>query len=128
MKKDIESRGDIEHLLGEFYAVAIVDPEIGHHFADLDLDAHLPVITDFWEKILFGEPVYFGNPLLVHQKLNKKFLLKSEHFTRWVKIFNETVSALFEGETAQFAMSRAKMIAANLDQHLSGGIRIQDAL
>ncbi len=126
MKRDIETRGDIERLLRKFYKVAIADPEIGHHFDDLDLESHLPVITDFWEKILFGEPVYFGNPLVVHQKLHEKFPLKSEHFTRWVEIFNQTVGMSFEGEMAQNAMSRAKMIAANLDQQLTGGIRIQD--
>ena len=40
MKRDIETRGDIELLLREFYSVAMTDPKIGHFFtrvAELDL-------------------------------------------------------------------------------------------
>ncbi len=80
--RDIETREDLEFLLTGFYEVATKDEQIGHHFAELDLVSHLPVIVDFWEKILFGKPVYFGNPLLIHQKLNEIFPLKSEHFER----------------------------------------------
>jgi len=119
MKRDIETRGDLENLLKEFYAVATLDEEIGHHFAELRLAAHLPVIVDFWEKILFGNPVYFGNPLAVHQKLNEKFLLKSEHFQRWYQIFSRTVDENFAGETAENAKLRAKMIAHSLNQRIN---------
>ncbi len=70
--RDIETRADLEFLLAEFYKIATVDEEIGHHFDGLDLTTHLPVIVDFWEKVLFGKPVYFGNPLIIHQKLNEK--------------------------------------------------------
>ena len=117
--KDIETRGDLEHLLTEFYKIATVDAEIGHHFDDLDLAAHLPVIVDFWEKILLGNPVYFGNPMIVHQKLHEKFPLKPEHFQRWIEIFSQTIDAHFSGEQAENAKMRAKMIAHSLNQNLN---------
>ena len=119
MKRDIETREDLEFLLTEFYKIAVVDSEIGHHFAELDLAAHLPVIIDFWEKILFGKPVYFGNPLAVHQILHEKSPLKLEHFQRWFEIFSQTVDKLFAGETADNAKLRAKMIAHSLNQNLN---------
>lgn len=100
MKHDIETRTDLEFLLAEFYKIVPFDAEIGHHFDDLNLTAHLPVIVDFWEKVLFGKPVYFNNPLAVHQKLHEKSQLKPAHFLRWVEIFNATIDLLFEGETA----------------------------
>ena len=53
--KEIESREDLELLLAEFYKIAPFDAEIGHHFNGVDLENHLPVIVDFWEKILFSE-------------------------------------------------------------------------
>lgn len=125
MKHDIETREDLEKLLTEFYSVALYDKEIGHHFVDLDLKFHLPVIVDFWEKVLFGKPVYFSNPLLVHQQLHEKFPLKPEHFRRWVEIFNATVDALFAGETAENAKFRAETIAHSLNQRLNeAGIQI----
>ena len=117
--KDIETREDLELLLAEFYKVAIVDEEIGHHFKDLDLVSHLPVIIDFWEKVLFGKPVYFGNPLAVHHVLNAKSPLKLEHFQKWVEIFHRTIDKFFAGEMADAAKLRAKMIAHSLNQNLS---------
>ncbi|HEY0428000.1 MAG TPA: group III truncated hemoglobin [Pyrinomonadaceae bacterium] len=117
--KDIETRGDLEKLLTEFYKVAASDAEIGHHFADLDLASHLPAIVDFWEKILFGAPVYFGNPLQIHQRLHEKFPLKLEHFRRWIEIFQKTVDENFAGERAENAKLRAKMIAHSLNQRIN---------
>ncbi len=119
MKKDIETRVDLEFLLTEFYKQATEDAEIKHHFDELDLDAHLPVIVDFWEKILFGKPIYYGNPLAVHQHLHEKSPLKSEHFECWLEIFNQTIDKLFVGETADAAKLRAEMIAHSLNQNLN---------
>jgi hemoglobin len=117
--KDIETRGDLETLLAEFYKIATIDEEIGHHFDKLDLAAHLPVIVSFWEKTLFGKPVYFGNPLAVHQTLHEKSPLKLEHFQKWFEIFSRTVDELFAGEIADAAKLRAKMIAHSLSRNLN---------
>jgi len=119
MKRDIETREDLENLLREFYAVAIQDNQIGHHFAELNLETHLPIIVNFWEKVLFGNPVYFGNPLAVHQTLHEKSPLLLEHFQRWIEIFDQTVDELFVGKTAENAKLRAKMIAHSLNQNLN---------
>lgn len=117
--KDIETRADLELLLAEFYKIAPYDAEIGHHFDDTDLAAHLPVIVDFWEKLLFGTPVYFGNPMIVHQKLHEKAPLTLEHFRRWVEIFSQTIDRFFAGEQAENAKLRAKMIAHSLNARLN---------
>ena len=116
--KDIETRQDLELLLTEFYKVAIEDSVIGHHFNDLDLESHMPVIVDFWEKVLLGKPVYYGNPLTVHKKLHDKSELTLEHFQRWVEIFHAKVDEHFDGEIADAAKLRAKMIAHSLNQRL----------
>lgn len=119
MKRDIETREDLDKLLAEFYATATGDRQIGHHFDELDLNSHLPIIVNFWEKILFGSPVYFGNPSVIHQKLNEKSPLKPEHFQRWVKIFSETVDRFFTGETAENAKLRAAIIARSLNRTIN---------
>jgi hemoglobin len=118
-KKDIETRADLEMLLAEFYKTVPFDAEIGHHFEDIDLASHLPIIVDFWEKILFGKQVYFGNPLQVHQQINEKSPLKLEHFQKWFEIFSATIDEMFTGETAENAKLRAKMIAHSLNQNLN---------
>jgi hemoglobin len=123
-KSDIETRSDIDRLLREFYNIAIPDTEIGHHFVDMDLETHLPVIGDFWEKILFARPIYFGNPLIVHEMLQKRSPLEREHFARWVEIFRGTVDRYFAGSTAEKAKQLAGAIANNLHQRLNGGTAI----
>ncbi len=124
--KDIETREDLEHLLSEFYKVATKDSEIGHHFVDLDLGSHLPVIVDFWEKMLFGKQKYFGNPLAVHKVLHEKSPLTLRHFQRWIKIFGEKVDENFSGEIAEAAKLRAKMIGHALNQRLNSPTNFTD--
>ena len=117
--RDIETREDIELLLESFYEIAIKDELIGHHFADLDLKTHIPTFVDFWDKALFGRPVYFGNPLAIHVKIDDKNPIKLEHFQRWVSLFGSRVDARFAGETAENAKLRAKMIANSLYKRIN---------
>lgn len=119
MMKDIETREDLETLLTEFYSVAVYDAEIGHHFADLNPETHLPLIVDFWENVLFEKRIYFNNPVLIHQILNEKFPLEPVHFRRWIEIFTATIDKLFAGETAEKAKFRAETIAQSLDQKIN---------
>lgn len=119
MKRDIETREDLGALLREFYKIAVKDEQIGHHFDELDLEGHLPIIVDFWEKILFGKAGYFGNPLAVHRILHAKSPLRLTDFQRWFELFSRTVDNLFAGETAENAKLRAKMIAHSLNQNLN---------
>jgi hemoglobin len=125
MKRDIENRQDIDLLMHEFYAVAIVDKSIGYIFTDvakLNLEHHLPIIGDFWETMLFqtGEYARHGrNPLQVHGELAKKTPLLFEHFERWLEIFTETVDANFEGDRADFIKMRARAIANRMLSYVS---------
>jgi len=49
--RDIETREDLAFLMREFYSKILVDETIGYIFADvaeLDLEKHLPWLTNFW--------------------------------------------------------------------------------
>lgn len=119
MLPDIKTRDDIEVLMRDFYSIAMTDPLIGHHFNDLDLASHIPEIVNFWEKALFAKPVYYNNPLAVHQKLHDVNPMTSEHFKRWVDIFSASVDKHFEGEVADGAKLKARMVADSFDQRLN---------
>lgn len=120
MNKDIENREDIDLLMRVFYKRAFVDDMIGFIFTDvakLDLDHHLPIISDFWETMLFqsGDYAKYGrNPLQVHGDLNAKTRLLPKHFKRWLEIFSETVDQLFLGERSEFLKMRAGAIAERM--------------
>ena len=123
---DIETRGDIDRLMDEFYSRAFEDDLLGHIFKDiakLDLETHLPLISDFWETLLLGNQVYARHgrhPLSIHAELNEKAPLEARHFRRWLQIFGETVDELFRGERADFAKSRAHAIANRMLNYISG--------
>lgn len=125
MKKDIETRRDIDDLMNRFYSKAFADETIGYIFkiAELDLKHHLPVIGDFWETLLFGIGDYQRHgrsPLQIHALLNLKTALRAEHFRRWLEIFNETVDETFAGDRAGFAKLRAAAIANRMSSYISG--------
>ncbi|HXG86145.1 MAG TPA: group III truncated hemoglobin [Pyrinomonadaceae bacterium] len=125
MRKDIETRADIDDLMNRFYSKALNDEVIGYIFeiAKLDLERHLPVIGDFWETLLFGGGNYRKhgcNPLRIHAELNLKTPLLSKHFRRWLKIFTETIDEMFAGTRAELAKSRAGMIAERMLNFVSG--------
>ena len=114
MKVDIQGREDVARLISEFYDRVRTDESIGFIFNDIaavDWDKHLPIMIDFWEGILFQTAAYRGNAVEKHIQLNQKIKLKSEHFDRWLSIFNDTVDSHFEGEKAILAKQRAQSIA-----------------
>ena len=115
MKGDITNRKDIEQLINAFYDKVKKDAVIGFIFNDVakvNWEVHLPVMYDFWENILFFTGGYNGNPIIVHQHLNKHITLTKEHFERWLKLFTQTVDELFDGAKATLTKQRAISIAA----------------
>jgi hemoglobin len=114
MKKDIMNREDLLLLMDKFYSKALTDASIGKYFTEvvqLNLEKHIPHITDFWETILFDTGKYFGNTMKVHEDLHEKSSFVSEHFNRWIALFKETVDEHFEGNNAEKIKQRAVSIA-----------------
>ena len=111
---DIGSRADCERLVRAFYGRALVDPIIGFIFVDvakLDLEAHVPRITSFWETILLGGRSYGGGAFRPHAELHAKVRLREGHFTQWLNLWSRTVDELFAGERAELAKAHAHRVA-----------------
>ena len=114
MKKDIETRKDIEWLVNEFYRKVKADEVIGYIFNDIvkvNWEKHLPVMYDFWENTLFYTGSYEGNPMKMHQELHKLAHLTKEHFKQWEQLFNQTVDEYFQGANATLIRQRANSIS-----------------
>ena len=102
----------------------MVDPVIGYLFTDvarLDLEQHLPVIGNFWEKVLLQRPVYAGNPMAVHVVLHEAATLTRPHFQRWLELWSRSVDDLYAGPTAEEAKQRALVIAESMQDRLGIG-------
>ena len=114
MKEDIQDRADIAELINRFYDKLLSDPLMAHLFTDIaktNLKEHLPILYDFWENILFQKGDYKRDAMTPHLDLHRMHPLTDEHFDRWLKLFDESVDELFEGEKARQAKVRALSIA-----------------
>jgi hemoglobin len=119
--RDIESRGDCERLVRTFYGRALEDPIIGFIFVDiakLDLEAHVPRITSFWETILLGAQSYGGGAFRPHAELHAKVRLRAGHFERWLALWAATVDELFAGDRAELAKAHALRVGRAFHQRL----------
>ncbi len=112
--RDIEDRADCEALVRAFYGRAMGDPVLGFIFTDvrrLDLEAHVPVITSFWETVLLGGRSYRGGAFRPHVEIHAQVGLRAGHFERWLALWHATVDELFAGERATLAKAHADRVA-----------------
>ncbi len=113
-RADIASRDDIVTLATTFYRRAFADDMLGPIFTDIakmDLAAHMPVICDFWENILFRTGAYRGGAFAPHVVLNQQIPLDWPKFARWLEIWKGTVDDLFAGPYAELTKKHAENIA-----------------
>ncbi len=118
---DIRNRDDIATLIEAFYARAFADSVLGAIFIDIarmDLRAHMPVMCDFWETVLFQAGLYKGNAFNVHFDLHLQVSLTAMHFQRWLDIWEATVDDLFAGDKAILAKVQAGRIAGSIRRRL----------
>jgi len=118
---DIETRADCERLVRAFYGRALHDPMIGWIFVDvakLDVEAHVPQITSFWETMLLDAQSYAGGAFHPHAALNAKVPLRPGHFERWLLLWRTTVDELYAGERAELAKAAALRVAGGFQRRL----------
>jgi hemoglobin len=108
---DIQSPTDIRLLVDSFYSKARQDELLAPIFdrAISDWSHHLPTMYQFWERLLLGSTDYNGNPFSKHLNLS----LENFHFTRWLKIFNQTLDENFSGAKTEETKRLARNIAGS---------------
>ena len=119
---DIKDRRDIEKILSSFYEHAFKDELIGRFFTEvvpLDLKTHLPVITDFWESVLFNTHAYRKNVMEIHRHIHQLSPINKAHLDRWVKIFHTTIDRFYMGDKATLMKQRGQSIAGLMDIKLN---------
>lgn len=122
-RHDIRDRHDIADVITDFYTRAFADDLLGPVFVDiaqLDLPAHLPIMCDFWETVLFRAGRYRRNALAVHVDLHRRADLTGAHFARWLRLWHATVDARHAGPKAELAKTQATRIASSMQRRLLG--------
>ncbi|MFD0796329.1 group III truncated hemoglobin [Maribacter chungangensis] len=114
----IKNRTDVSLLVRTFYAKVRQEKVLGPIFNSniTDWEAHLELLTDFWETQLFLKRLYHGNPVTAHQEVDEKMnhSITSEHFGLWLNLWFETIDELFTGDVAWIAKNRAQKMSTML--------------
>ncbi len=122
--EDIRNRADISTLVVAFYAHAFADDEIGYIFTDvmhMDVEAHLPVMCDFWETVLFQAGLYRRDAFEIHRTIHALEPLTQRHFQRWEDLWHQTVDERFSGEKANLAKLHGSRMAGSILRRLAKG-------
>lgn len=115
------SEAQIRQVADRFYARVRADPDLAPIFHETIgtnaaiWDAHITKITCFWRNALLREPVYSGNPMLVHSGISA---IEPEHFTIWLGIFDQVLDETLPPKTA----ARWSHIAHRIGRGLSLGL------
>jgi hemoglobin len=110
---DLDDPGDVAEMVRRFYRDVAQDDLLGPMFNDVakvDWSEHLPKLTAFWCRALFGLPGYSGNPFRAHRDVHEQRAFTTAHFERWLSLFEETIDLGWSGANA----SRAKALAQNV--------------
>jgi hemoglobin len=119
--RDLVDPHEVAEMVRRFYRDVAQDDLLGPVFnivARVDWSAHLPKLTDYWCRLLFGLGGYAGNPLRAHQLVHEKCPFTQRHFERWLDLFCETVDLGWIGPNAEKAKAFAARVAHAPNRHL----------
>lgn len=111
---DLDTESAVEEMVRAFYRAVSQDDLLGPIFndvAEVDWAAHLPKLTAFWCRVLFGTPGYDGNAILAHARIHERHRFTDEHFRRWLDIFDETIDHGWAGPYCDKAIWFAHHVA-----------------
>jgi len=109
-RSDIHNRTDIELLVNKFYTHVRADELIGPIFQEAIGDQwpkHLAKMYTFWETVLLDQHTYSGASFMPHARLP----IGTQHFDRWLQLFDLTLDTYFDGPVADDARARAAKMA-----------------
>jgi hemoglobin len=104
----------IRRLVDAFYAKVRLDPELAPIFARAipgDWQPHLTKMYAFWSSVMLTTGRYKGNPVVKHLVIPG---IQPHLFERWLTLFNETSSDLFDHDVSEEFRAKAARIAESL--------------
>ncbi|MAK64025.1 MAG: globin [Maricaulis sp.] len=110
----------VADLVETFYGHVREDDLLGPVFEKAvagDWAPHLATMKRFWSSMVFHDGSYSGRPMPAHMKI--KADISPDHFTRWLNLFERTLSEIGASEAAQAAfLARAQRIGQSFQMHL----------
>jgi hemoglobin len=121
--RDLCDTDDVAEMVRRFYRDVAQDDLLGPMFNDVahvDWSEHLPKLTAFWCRALFGTVGYAGNPFRSHQLVHARQPFTAAHFERWLDLFYDTIEHGWTGPNADKVKSLAGNVARVHSQQLVG--------
>ena len=119
---DLDSKANIDAMVHGFYRRLLEDPVMAPVFfevAEIDLNKHLPIICQYWHKMLLGERAYQRHMMEKHRALDDKLPLTGVHHERWLGHFMANLDGRFAGPNTDRAKRLAARVMDNLYRQLS---------
>jgi len=114
---DLDCKEAIDAMVYGFYRRLLDDPEMAPVFfevAKIDLGKHLPVICQYWHKMLLGDRSYQRHMMQKHRDLDDQLPLTGVHHERWLGHFMANLEGRFAGPNTDRARRLAARIMDNL--------------
>lgn len=104
----------IAALVHRFYGKVRKDEVLGPVFDDAisDWPHHLRKMVDFWSSVMLTTGRYKGNPMMMHLKHVAR--IEPAMFARWLSLWRETASDIFDEAGTAAAIEKAERIAESL--------------
>lgn len=109
----------IRTLVHGFYGRVRLDPVLGPVFERAigdDWDGHLAKLCDFWSSIMLATGRFQGRPMQAHNRLPD---IRTEHFGRWLALFEATAGEVCPAPAAALFVERARMIGRSFEMGLA---------
>jgi hemoglobin len=120
-RPDLTTRRQIHDLVVVFYRELVMDEMLGPVFeevAEVDWGHHIPLLIDYWCRILLGDQSYQGTLLMAHRRVHDLQPFTTEHFDRWYGLWVATIESRWSGPLAEKAEAHAARIATTLARQL----------
>jgi len=107
---------EIRAFVEAFYGRVREDPELGPVFDRRVGDAwgaHMDRMVDFWSSVLLASGRFRGDPLGTHRRIEE---LRSDHFDRWLELFEEVLGQVLSEPKAADVLGRARRMRMVLDR------------
>jgi hemoglobin len=113
-ERELPSEESIRRLVDSFYAKVKIDPALGPIFARAipgDWQPHLNKMYAFWSSVMLKSGRYKGDPVARHRHVEG---IEFHLFERWLALFDQTCSELFDDRLREEFRARAVRIAESL--------------
>jgi hemoglobin len=122
-RPDLDSRAHIHDLVVDFYREVVFDDLLEPIFgevAEVDWERHIPLLIDYWCRVLLHQPGYDGSILDAHAHLHSLEPLRPELFDRWYQLWATSVDSRWSGPIAETAKHHAVRIGGTLARRIPG--------